>query len=294
MTESSWGPLMAKLLVVGIDAAQALVRIALIVAIAYGFLKVLRMAVTRLETLLVRATAARETAPGAAAMRIKTLMNVLWTITRGFLWFIVVLIVLGQIGVNIGPILAGAGIVGLAVGFGAQYLVRDLVSGFFLLLENQIRVGDVAIINGTSGMVEAVTFRTVVLRDQAGVVHVFPNGSINTLANTTMDWSAYVIDVSVHYKEDTDRVMDVMRRVAEEMRAEARYGQVMLEPIEIFGVDNFTDSAVIIKARFKTRPLQQQVIGREYRRRLKKAFDAEGINGPAPSPAANIQAPGRT
>jgi small conductance mechanosensitive channel len=290
MSENSWGPLMAKLLVVGIDAAQALVRIAFIVAIAYGFLKVLRMAVTRLETLLVRATAARETAPGAAAMRIKTLINVLWTITSGFLWFIVVLIVLGQTGVNIGPILAGAGIVGLAVGFGAQYLVRDLVSGFFLLLENQIRVGDVAIINGTSGTVEAVTFRTVVLRDQAAVVHVFPNGSINTLANTTMDWSAYVIDVSVLYKEDTDRVTDVMHRVAEEMRAEARYGQDMLEPIEIFGVDNFTDSAVIIKARFKTRPLQQQVIGREYRRRLKKAFDAEGINRPAA--AANIQAPG--
>jgi small conductance mechanosensitive channel len=101
-----------------------------------------------------------------------------------------------------------------------------------------------------------------------------------------------VIDVSVHYKEDTDRITDVMRRVAEEMRAEARYGQVMLEPIEIFGVDNFTDSAVIIKARFKTRPLQQQVIGREYRRRLKKAFDAEGINRPMPSATANIQAPG--
>ena len=132
------------------------------------------------------------------------------------------------------------------------------MSGFFLLLENQIRVGDVAVINGTNGMVEAVTFRTVVLRDQAGAVHVFPNGSINSLANTTMDWSAYVIDVSVSYREDPDRVMDVMQRVAEEMRAEPRYDQVMLEPIEIFGVDTFTDSTVIIKARFKTRPLEQQ------------------------------------
>ena len=215
-------------------------------------------------------------------MRIRTLMNVLWTITSGFLGFIVALIVLGQLGINIGPILAGAGVVGLAVGFGAQNLVRDLVSGFFLLLENQIRVGDMAIINGTQGMVEAVTFRTVVLRDQAGAVHVFPNGSINALANTTMDWSAYVVDVSVAYREDPDRVMDVMRRVAEDMRGEARYGQVMLEPIEIFGVDNFTDSIIVIKARFKTRPLQQHVVGREYRRRLKKAFDAEGINRPAP------------
>lgn len=286
MSETQWESLIARLVDVGIDATEALFRIAVIVAAAYGLLKILRMAVNRLETLLVRAMAARETAPGAAAMRVRTLINVLWTITSGFLWFIVVLVVLGLLGVNIGPILAGVGVVGLAVGFGAQYLVRDLVSGFFLLLENQIRVGDVAIINGTNGMVEAVTFRTVVLRDQAGAVHVFPNGSINSLANTTMDWSACVIDVSVSSREDPDRVMDVMRRVAEEMRAEPRYDQVMLEPIEIFGVDNFTDSIVIIKARFKTRPLQQQVVGREYRRRLKKAFDAEGINRQRPEAAA--------
>jgi small conductance mechanosensitive channel len=266
-------------------------RIVIIVGAAYVLLRILRIGLNRLETLLVRATAARERAPGAAGMRIRTLMNVLWTITSGFLGFIVVLIVLGQLGINIGPILAGAGVVGLAVGFGAQNLVRDLVSGFFLLLENQIRVGDMAIINGTNGMIEAVTFRTVVLRDQAGAVHVFPNGSINALANTTMDWSAYVIDVSVPYREDPDRVMEVMRRVAEEMKKESRYGEVMLEPIEIFGVDNFTDSTIIIKARFKTVPLQQYVIGREYRRRLKKAFDAEGINRPAAAGAAPSASP---
>jgi small-conductance mechanosensitive channel len=291
MSETHWESLIARLVDVGIDATEALFRIAVIVAAAYGLLKILRMAVNRLETLLVRAMAARETAPGAAAMRVRTLINVLWTITSGFLWFIVVLVVLGLLGVNIGPILAGVGVVGLAVGFGAQYLVRDLVSGFFLLLENQIRVGDVAIINGTNGMVEAVTFRTVVLRDQAGAVHVFPNGSINSLANTTMDWSACVIDISVSYREDPDRVMDVMRRVAEEMRAEPPYDQVMLEPIEIFGVDNFTDSTVIIKARFKTRPLQQQVVGREYRRRLKKAFDTEGINRPGGATGEGKNAP---
>jgi moderate conductance mechanosensitive channel len=291
MSETHWESLIARLVDVGINATEALFRIAVIVAAAYGLLRILRMAVNRLETLLVRAMAARETAPGAAAMRVRTLINVLWTITSGFLWFIVVLVVLGLLGVNIGPILAGAGVVGLAVGFGAQYLVRDLVSGFFLLLENQIRVGDMAIINGTNGMVEAVTFRTVVLRDQAGAVHVFPNGSINSLANTTMDWSACVIDISVSYREDPDRVMDVMRRVAEEMRAEPPYDQVMLEPIEIFGVDNFTDSTVIIKARFKTRPLQQQVVGREYRRRLKKAFDTEGINRPGGATGEGKNAP---
>jgi small conductance mechanosensitive channel len=292
MSETGWESFIARLVDLGIDTAAALLRIVIIVAIAYGLLRILRLALNRLETLLVRATAARETAPGAAAMRIRTLMNVLWTITSGFLGFIVALIVLGQLGINIGPILAGAGVVGLAVGFGAQNLVRDLVSGFFLLLENQIRVGDMAVINGTHGMIEAVTFRTVVLRDQAGAVHVFPNGSINALANTTMDWSASVVDVSVPFREDPDRVMDVMRRVAEEMRGEARYGQVMLEPIEIFGIDNFTDSTIFIKARFKTLPLQQHVIGREYRRRLKKAFDAEGINRPAGAAAAGSASPG--
>jgi small conductance mechanosensitive channel len=205
------------------------------------------------------------------------------------LWFVVIVIVLGQIGVNVAPILAGAGVVALAVGFGTQHLVRDLVSGFFLLLENQIRVGDVAVINGTGGLVEAVTFRTVILRDQGGVVHVFPNGSINTLANTTLDWSAYVIDVSISAKEDPDRVMEIMRAAAEEMRADDRHGPLMLEPIEIFGVDSFGDSVVIIKARFKTLPSQQHLIGREYRRRLKKTFDAEGIRSPFSKPVAPVQ-----
>jgi small conductance mechanosensitive channel len=154
------------------------------------------------------------------------------------------------------------------------------------LLENQIRVGDIAIINGTGGSVEAVSFRTVLLRDQAGVLHVFPNGSINTLANATMDWSAYVIDVSVAYKEDSDRVIEIMRRTADEMRQESALSRVMLEPIEIFGVDNFTDTAVTIKARFKTRPSHQYTIGREYRRRLKKVFDAEGVEMPTPARVA--------
>jgi small conductance mechanosensitive channel len=286
MSPDTWDPFIEKLLILGIDAAQGLIRIVLIIAAASIGLRVLRGALNRLEGWLVRATVARETAPGAAAKRIKTLVSVLWTIANGLLWFLVIVISLGQIGVNVAPILAGAGVVALAVGFGTQHLVRDLVSGFFLLLENQIRVGDVAVINGTRGLVEAVTFRTVVLRDQAGVVHVFPNGSINTLANTTLDWSAYVIDAGISAKEDPDRAMEVMRRVAEEMRSDAQYGPLMLEPVEIFGVDNFGDSRVIIKARFKTLPMQEHVIGREYRRRLKKTFDAEGIESPFSKPAA--------
>ena len=276
---------------IGVNTVQGLVRIVLIVALAYILVKLLRGGLTTLETFLIRRTGHGEPEPGAAAKRIKTLLGVLWTISSGLLWFVVVLIALSQIGVNIGPVLAGAGVVGLAVGFGAQHLVRDLVAGFFLLLENQIRVGDIAIVNGTGGMVESVTFRTVVLRDQAGVVHVFPNGLITTLANATMDWSAYVIDIAVSYKEDTDRVIEIMKQVGNEMGKAAEYHRAMIEPIEILGVDSFTDTTVTIKARFKTQPAQQYTIGREYRRRLKKAFDVEGIElGVTPRTAARITA----
>src|SRR3990170_1689252 len=201
---------------------------------------------------------------------------------------VVVIVSLDQIGLNVTPILAGAGIVGLAVGFGAQNLVRDVISGFFMVLENQVRVGDVAIVNGTGGLVEAITFRTILLRDLSGVVHVFPNGTVSTLANMSKEWSAYLMDIGVAYKEDTDHVVAVMRRVAEELRQDPVLGPLILEPIEIFGVDNFADSGVIIKARLKTRPIQQWTVGREYRRRLKKAFDAEGIEFPSPQHSIRV------
>jgi moderate conductance mechanosensitive channel len=288
MFESSIDKFLPTLFDTGIEFAKASFRILLVVVAAYVAVRLFRLALSRVETMLIRAGEASETVPGAALMRVRTLVSVLWTIAVGLIWFVAILMILGQIGVNVAPILASAGVLGLAVGFGAQNLVKDLVSGFFLILENQIRVGDIAIINGTGGLVEAITFRTIVLRDLSGVVHVFPNGTINTLANMTKDWSAYVLDVGVAYKEDTDHVVDVMRKVAGDMQAEPTYRSAMLEPIEIFGVDAFTDSAVTIKARFKTRPLQQYMIGREYRRRLKKAFDAAGIEIPFPQRALTM------
>jgi moderate conductance mechanosensitive channel len=266
----------------GFNFAQATLRVLLILLAALLGMKFLRLAINRLEVLLVRAGESSERVPGAAMMRVRTLMSVLWTIVVGLVWFTAILTILGQVGVNVAPILASAGVVGLAVGFGAQNLVKDFVSGFFLILENQVRVGDVAIINGTGGLVEAITFRTIILRDQSATVHVFPNGSINTLSNMTKDWSAYLMDIGVAYKEDTDRVVDVMRRVAAELQTEPEYGSVMLEPLEIIGVDSFADSAVVIKARLKTLPIKQWMVGREYRRRLKKAFDAERIEIPFP------------
>jgi small conductance mechanosensitive channel len=197
---------------------------------------------------------------------------------------------LREIGFDITPILAGAGVIGLAVGFGAQNLVRDVISGFFILIENQIRVNDVAVINGTGGLVEEINLRTTVLRSQDGVVHVFPNGSITTLSNMTREFSFYVFDIGVAYKEDTDRVAEVLREIAEEMRRDQRFAPVILEPLEVLGVDRFADSAVMVRARIKTQPIQQWNVGREMNRRIKKRFDELGIEIPFPHRSVHIGA----
>ena len=267
---------------------QAVLRIGLVVVAGYVGARFLRVALDRLGSVLIKAGERTEMVPGATQQRVATLIGLLRTITLVGLWSVVVIVALDQIGLNVTPILAGAGIIGLAVGFGAQNLVRDMISGFFIVLENQVRVGDVAIVNGTGGLVEAITFRTILLRDLSGVVHVFENGTINTLANMTKEWSGYLMDIGVAYKEDTDHVVAVMRRVAEELRQDPVLGPMILEPIEIFGVDNFADSGVIIKARLKTRPIQQWAVGREYRRRLKKAFDAAGIGFPSPQHSIRV------
>ncbi len=214
--------------------------------------------------------------------RVETLVLVAGSAARVTVWVMTGMIILREIGLDIGPLLAGAGIAGLAIGFGGQELVRDVISGFFILLENQIRTGDVAIINGTGGLVETIGLRTTVMRDLSGTVHVFQNGKISSLSNMTKDWSGMVFDVGVAYKEDTDRVVEVMKRVASELREDDAYKEKIIDDLEVFGVDSFGDSAVVVKARFKTKPIQQWAVGREYRRRLKKAFDGEGIEIPFP------------
>lgn len=258
------------------------VLVVLVVAVAA--VRALRPAVGRLEKMLVRRAEklASEEDREETEQRIHTLSELMKNTAVTIIWIMAAMMVLREIGIDIGPLLAGAGIVGLAVGFGAQNLVRDVVSGFFILLENQVSKGDVAAINGTGGVVEAINLRTIVLRDATGTVHVFPNGTITTLSNMTKDWSAMVFDIGVAYKEDTDRVADVMMEVAEDLRSDEEYSGKILEPMEIMGVDAFSDSAVVIKARIKTKPIRQWSVGREYRRRLKKAFDEKGIEIPFP------------
>ncbi|PKQ63857.1 mechanosensitive ion channel protein MscS [Labilibaculum filiforme] len=217
-----------------------------------------------------------------AEKRIKTLMGIISGVFRIMVYSIYFMILLQKFGINIAPILASAGIIGLAVGFGAQELVRDVISGFFILLEDQIRTGDVAIINGTGGLVEKIELRTITLRDFSGVVHIFQNGKINTLSNRTKEWSAAVFEIGVAYKEDVQQVMDIMAQIGKEVQEDATFTQSILEPIEIMGLDQFGDSALIIKARIKTKPSMQWVISREFNKRLKVAFDKHNIEIPFP------------
>jgi moderate conductance mechanosensitive channel len=260
---------------------QSAGRLALALVGGFILARVLRTLLVQLERVLVRAGERTGALAAVTRARVATLTSVLRTLALVVLWSVVAVICLSQLGLDVRPILAGAGIVGLAVGFGAQYLVRDVIAGFFLVLEDQVRVGDVAVVNGTGGLVETVTFRTIVLRDLAGTVHIFQNGAVTTLANMTRGWSGYVVDVEVPFREDPDRVIAVMRRVGDELRADPAHGPLMLEPIEVFGVDGFKEASLVIKARLKTLPIQQWAVGREYRRRLVQAFAAEGIDNPA-------------
>ena len=214
--------------------------------------------------------------------RLNTLMGIVKKGVAIIIWTMFIMIFLKKINIDIAPILAGAGIIGLAVGFGAQELVRDFISGFFILFENQIRTGDVAIINGTGGLVEKIELRTITLRDLSGVVHVFQNGKINTVSNMTKEWSAMVFDIGVAYKEDIDQVMQIMKDVSEDLRNDDNFKDSILEPMEIFGLDSFGDSALVVKGRIKTKPIQQWTVGREYRKRLKIAFDKHNIEIPFP------------
>jgi moderate conductance mechanosensitive channel len=264
-------------------AISELPVVIVVIVITIILLNIFRFIMTRLKKIILRRiTKKKGVKTLESEKRVETLLNIVHSTGKIIIWVVAVMIILEKFGVNIGPILAGAGIVGLAVGFGSQELVRDYISGFFILLENQIRVGDVAIINGTGGLVENIELRTTSLRDFSGVVHIFQNGKINSISNMTKDWSAMVFDIGVAYKEDVEQVMEIMRNVGDELNADEEYKEKILEPLEIFGVDNFADSAVVIKARIKTEPIQQWTVGREFRKRLKKAFDIRGIEIPFP------------
>ncbi len=254
-------------------------RILIVGLVTYVLVKAIALATARWEERL-------GTDDGAGgfeqAKRARTVSSLARNVLTALVTSLAALTILRELGLDIMPVVTGAGILGLAVGFGAQTLVRDVISGFFLIFENNLRVGDVAVIDGTGGMVESINLRTTVLRDLEGTVHVFPNGSFERFSNRTKDFSYYVIDVGIAYKEDTDHVSGVLRGVGADLERDPVLSGFVLAPLEILGVDAFEASQVTIKVRIKTAPLKQWEVGRELRRRIKMAFDQAGIEIPFP------------
>lgn len=256
-------------------------RILLIAIGAYVLIRIVNGVIGRVESIAASRTTDFLSA-SEAERRLKTLTSLLRSMVFLVIAGIAAVMALRELGMDIAPIIAGAGILGLAVSFGGQNLVRDVISGFFIIFENQIRVGDVAVINGQAGTVEEINFRTTVIRDLQGIVHVFPNGAITQLSNQSKGWSRYVIDVGVAYKENIDYVMEVLREIGDGLCKDNKFSSLILEPLEILGVDSFGDSDVVIKCMIKTLPLKQWEVGRELRRRIKNTFDLKGIEIPFP------------
>ncbi|MCX8116718.1 MAG: mechanosensitive ion channel family protein [Desulfobacterota bacterium] len=217
-----------------------------------------------------------------AKKRAHTLGSILRHALLILLVFVAALMILGELGIQVGPLLATAGIGALAIGFGAQSLVKDVISGFFIIFENQYRIGDVIEVSGVSGLVESVSLRKTVLRDLQGRVHFIPNGEIKVVSNLSKEWSRVVLDLGVSYQEDIDQIMEILTAVGRELESEEPFKSAILEPLQILGVERFDESQMVIRMMVKTAPLKQWDVGRELRRRIKKRFDELGLQLPYP------------
>jgi small conductance mechanosensitive channel len=257
--------------------AVTALRVLGIIVVAWILIAVLQRAIRAFRMRIASRLDDRE-----AVQRAETLGRVFRYLAAVIVALIAGMLVLAEIGISVAPILGAAGVVGLAVGFGAQSLVKDYFTGFFLLLENQIRQGDVVNIADHSGLVEEITLRYIRLRDYDGNVHFVPNGEVKTVVNMSRGYAQSVIDVGVAYRENVDEVMSIMRDVGRQMRLDPSFAGRLLDDLEMAGVERWDDSAVVIRCRFKCAPLEQWSVRREYLRRLKQAFDAKGIEIPYP------------
>jgi small conductance mechanosensitive channel len=247
-----------------------------IIIVAWILIQFVKAAVSRFEKRFAGDSASEK------AKRITTLSAIIRTTVIISIYTAALIMIIEECGIAIGPLLAGAGIAGLAIGFGAQSLVKDVISGFFIILEDQIRVGDVVTIAGVGGIVEAISLRTTRLRDIEGRVHIVPNGLIDVATNFTREWSRALVEIGVAYKEDVDRVIGVLSEVGEDLRNDPDFKDLILEPMTVQGLDSFGDSSVNIRIFFKTLPIKQWDVAREFRKRVKKAFDQRGISIPFP------------
>jgi small conductance mechanosensitive channel len=269
----------------GVRLAGNALRVLLILALVFVAIYAIKRLADRLAILLAWGR--------SDDAEIKKRSNTLASFVRYALVFLVIatggMMILKEFNVEIRPILASAGVVGLAVGFGAQNLVQDVISGFFILLEDQIRVGDVVNIKGKGGLVEMVGLRMIVLRDLEGTVHYIRNGQIDIISNLTKEFSNYVFDLRIPYGQDHEKVFGVLRKVDEEMRADTRLGPDIIKPLEVFGVDQLNENWMIVKARTTTKALRQWDVGREFLKRIKMAFDANGISIASPRQEIKVE-----
>lgn len=256
------------------------IRIILIAIVAYILNIVLRRIATRAIRIAVVAdeTMSRE----AEKKREDTLIHISEGAIRIALIIIAFLMILQEGGIEIGPILAGAGIVGLAVGFGAQYLIRDIITGLFIILENQYRIGDVIKIDSTEGTVEKITMRLTTLRDMSGTVHHIPHGEIKRVSNLSKTFARVNLDIGISYNANLEKVIDVINRTGEELSKDPEFREAIISPPKFLRVNEFASSSVVVKILGETKPLRQWEITGELRKRLKIAFDREGIEIPFP------------
>ena len=274
---SIWGlDLLGWLTTTGTGATLS--RLAGVLLIAVAMIEVAGHVVDRLLTVL-----SRRVDGGRRNAQVRTLGPLVRGVVQGFIVILASLTVLSELGVQIGPLLASAGVVGIAIGFGAQTLVKDVLTGLFLVVEDIVAVGDNVAIGEWSGTVEVMTLRTIRLRNMDGTLHVLPYSEAQVISNRTKTFSAYVFNLGVAYDTDFDQAFAVMRRVGDELQADPAYGSKILQPLEILGVDQLGESTISLKARFRTRPGEQWEIGREFNKRIKLAFDAEGIELPFPT-----------
>ena len=259
------------------EVAQTPIRIGIILVISWIMLSLSQRLIPMLRKQLQKRTDEPE-----QLKRLETLGRVLRYIAAVLITLIAGMLVLAELGVSIAPILASAGVIGIAVGFGAQSLIKDYFNGFFLLLEDQVRQGDVVEVAGKGGLVEEVTLRYIRLRDYEGNVHFIPNSIIATVTNRSRSFAYAVINIGIAYRENVEEVFEVMREVAAGMRQDETLGPLLLEDIDIAGVDAWADSAVVIRCRFKVQALQQWTVRRAFLLRMKKEFDRRGIEIPFP------------
>jgi len=262
-------------------------KILLVLAVATVLARLLKLATARLAQL-----SRRETLPTALrAQQLRTLAGVFNSVGIAIIVFIAAMEILPVLGINMGPLLASAGVAGLAIGFGAQTLVRDVINGFFILMENQYDVGDVVRIGGVAGTVESMTLRRTTLRDDTGAVHIIPNSEIKIVSNLTRDWAQMALHISVDYRENSDRIVELLKQVGADLRNDPQFAELLMAEPQVPGIERVADGEVDYLMLVKTRPGQQYAVSRELRRRIKECFQKNNVQPGNPARVFVLERP---